>query len=611
MQRPVEASRLWSQRLLRWQAAFLLPFTVTLPILSSAALLWLIWTNTHHVPYLDEWETVKLVRHYRDGELIWRDFWYFHNEHRLVVPRMVSLALIELTGWNRQVEMTFNLGLALATLGLFWHCARRQGGGRMAAALLAPLSLIVLSFAQYENLLFPFQVNYLLAVFGGAGCLWGLLTPAAATWRSRLSFGVALVGAIVASLSTFAGLTTWVAFLPVVWRRGKLRAVVWCAVAVAIILPYTSGIGAVSQGTLGLALRAMANDPTLPVRYLLAILGAPLGYPSAGRSQVAALLGCLLVAGNLLAARRAGLRHISVAWGGLALYGLACCGVTMLGRAQGGIVFAMASRYQSFASLWWVAALGVIGLTHRQLLRQAGANLATRLLPWLNRAAYLLAGFALLAANLAGWRDGLRWPPATLASESCIVQYQTAPDSCLDPYFPAGPWFVRTQAEYLHQQRLAIFGEAATASVPPAPRATPLPTGGYDPARLRPAAVTTALVLDSLGDLSDPGAPPAPLSVIAGDTLVLTGWAVDVLAFGPAGGAFVALDGGPIVRADYGEGREDVARLLGRQYAASGYRLTIPAAVLTPGEHQLMLGIVSTDGRSVYTPYHRIPVVVR
>jgi len=608
--RSSESYRDLRQRLARWQSSFLLPFAYALPLLSSVGILWLIWTHTHHVPYLD-WETVKLVRHYRDGELVWRDFWYFHNEHRLVIPRMIHLVLIEATNWNRQVEMTFNLGLVLATLLLFWHSARRQGGRKSAAALLALFSLIVLSFAQYENLLFTFQTNYLLAVFGGACCLWGLLAPTAPTWRSRLHFCLALLGAVIASLSTFAGLTTWVAFLPVVWYRGRLRGAVWCAAAVAIIVPYTNGISAVSQGTLGMALHAMAADPTLPVRYMLTILGAPLGYPNAIRAQVAALVGLGLLTVNVLVARRTPLPWSwARAWGGLALYGLASCGVTMLGRAQGGLGFAMTSRYQSFASLWWVACLGLVGIVHRQLLRQAGTGTAARILTPLNRVAYVVVGLGLLTANVAGWRDGLHWPPPTLASESCIVEYQSAPDSCLDPYFPAGPWFVRTQADYLRQQHLGIFGTAAGQVSAPPPLPPGNPTIAYDPAMLRPEPATTALVVDGIGDLSDPAAPPAPIDLPVGVSLTLTGWAVDVLHFSPAHGAFVTVDGVQIFHATYGAAREDAARLLGQQYNFSGFAIEIPPTALPHGMHEITLSIVSAEGLGVYNPYHIIRVMV-
>lgn len=152
--------------------------------------------------------------------------------------------------------------------------------------------------------------------------------------------------------------------------------------------------------------------------------------------------------------------------------------------------------------------------------------------------------------------------------------------------------------------------------LPPAPTATinyytardkrfPLPT------TLRPLTNTTALLLDGRGDLSDPTAPPAPFTVAPGTPLTLTGWAVDALAFSPARGVFFTLDGARVYRAEYGEARYDVARLLGREYGPSGYRLVIPASDLPPGDHTLALGVVASDGRAYYAPWHTLTVVVR
>lgn len=602
--------------LLDWCARavpFLRPLAYAVPAAQVVILLGLIWTHTHHVPYIDEWETVKLVRHFRDGELLFRDFYYFHNEHRLVIPRAIHLLLIELTNWNRQVEMTVNLALVVATAALFHRSLRRNGGSALATALLIPFSLILFSFAQYENLLFAFQTNFILAVFGGACCVWGLTEDGVGPPPDRRRFVIAILGACIASLSTFGGLMTWIAFLPVVARLGRWRLGAWCAIAVSIIGPYLIGFTDVIRPAREASTGALGRDPSLLVRFALAVIGGPLGYPDSTRAQIAALSSIVLLAVNLLIYwRYRGNLAPLAAWLGLALYGLGCMAVTTLGRAQSGIGQAMISRYQSFSAPWWFAFCAIAGLTLAHLLRQPALPTTARIVVRVNAAAAVLAGVCLLATNAAGWRDGLRWPTPTLESERCVIEYRTAPDSCLDPFFPSAPWFVRIQADYLQEQRLGIFGAAGrdvSALPPPIPVARR--TGPYDPARLTPMDVTTALSIDGIGDLSATWDTPRPLPLAAGAPLTLTGWAVDVLRFAPARGVFFTIDGTRDFPAEYGQSRYDVARLLGHKYAASGFQVTIPTEALPPGAHTLAIKIVTDDGLAYYTPLHTQPLLVR
>ncbi len=135
------------------------------PLLLVGFILTMIWTHTPHVPYWDEWETVTLVQHFTQGTLTWNDFWAFHNEHRIVVPQLLDLGMILLTHWNRQIEMTFDLLMAVAECGLLVVSAYRGLRSKTLTALaLAPMALAIFSLAQYEDWLWPFLK---LPRFGG------------------------------------------------------------------------------------------------------------------------------------------------------------------------------------------------------------------------------------------------------------------------------------------------------------------------------------------------------------------------------------------------------------------------------------------------------------
>jgi len=50
------------------------------------------------VPYWDQWEFVPLLEKTYHGQLTFHDLWAQHNEHRILFPRIIMLALAHLTG---------------------------------------------------------------------------------------------------------------------------------------------------------------------------------------------------------------------------------------------------------------------------------------------------------------------------------------------------------------------------------------------------------------------------------------------------------------------------------------------------------------------------------
>src|SRR5215467_5195386 len=106
---PARAAPIW--RLAR--------YLLLVPALYELALiLGMIWTGTTSIPWWDEWRTVDTVRALQTGTLSFQDLVAFHNEHRIILPRILDLLLIVPTHWNRQVEMTFDLAVAVATYAL-------------------------------------------------------------------------------------------------------------------------------------------------------------------------------------------------------------------------------------------------------------------------------------------------------------------------------------------------------------------------------------------------------------------------------------------------------------------------------------------------------------
>jgi len=537
------------------------------------ALLWLIWRRTPHVPMWDEWELANFFELADLGRLRLGVFWEFQNEHRIVLPRLILYGLIAATGWQRQIIMAVNLGIALGTFALIFAAIRRTVGAHTAAFLGVPLALLLFSFAQFENWLFAFQTNFILAGFGIGMALWGLL-PRPGRGGADRAFAVAVAGASIASLSTLAGLLTWVAFLPAMWWRGPRRLALWYAVAVAIGIPYFSGFPGRAGG--GASLGDIAH-------YALAYLGAPLGYPSVPLATAYGMLGLgLLGLVTGLIWWRGWLDAPTSAWLGLVLLGLGSMVLTTAGRAGLGADQALASRYQSFSTLFWV---GLLVLAFLFLSRFSSQHESRR---WVDIASPLrvggLSGFlvvvtlgaGLLCANVYGLREGNVWLTYLQRDEGCIRQYDTAPDDCLTLFYPVAD-LVRIHAAFLEQHGLGTFRE-----LPTIPNFAAPPRAG--------AALAT---LDRLGNSTTPSAVP----IGTDQPIVVTGWALDGAARQPATAVYLLLDGRYTYRAEYGAARSDVATAVGSTGGDRvGFTATLPPGMAAPGAHTLAVRVVTADG---------------
>lgn len=438
---------------------------VAIPLVMLGLIIMGIWTRTPHVPFWDEWETVSIVHGFNDGSLTFGQIWAFHNEHRIVLPRLINLALILATNWNRQIEMTFDLAVTAGELVLLWLSIRRLVKSRLAAMLsVLPLSLLQLSLSQYENWLAPFQITFIATATGVAMCLWGLLAS-----DSRLRFVVALLGAIIAALSSLGGTLAFVAFLPAVIAQGSKKTIVWIGAAVCILVPYFSGF----PHSVPLHLTWQT------VKFILGYMGAPVGYPNVRASIYIGTGSVVLVAFNVvvLLARRniQQLLPWALPWLGVVLYswGVAC--ITAFGRLDlGGIVGLETSRYQVFSVLWWVF---VVALVLRNLVdtvehssRPEGSRQAIRQLGMISGNSLVLASivFGLVLVNINSLPNLVWFQYGRLQNEACIMNSTYASSLCLDMFYPI-PAVVQARAQYLKGERYGIFNGQYSQYVKPAP----------------------------------------------------------------------------------------------------------------------------------------------
>ncbi|HEY7849938.1 MAG TPA: hypothetical protein VIC27_07725, partial [Ktedonobacterales bacterium] len=433
--------------------------TIAIPLYMASILLRAIWTHTPTVPFEDEWENLLMVHHYQTGTFSIGELWAFHNQHRIFIPRGIDLALAELTHYNRQIMMTFDVVVAMLTIALLvWAARKSLRSATLAWLLLAPFALLMLSVAQWENWLEPFQLTFIMTIFGVACTVRGFAQGPAST----PGFAVALGGAVIAALSSFGGCAAFIAFFPCVLVAGWKRSLIWAAVALGILIPYFQGF---PHSPLSLQLVGT-------LEYALAYLGAPI---SSGQvvSTLFLTVGSMLLAMACIAVYW--LQHRTLAlmspWIGLALYALAAAGMTALGRNGGDPALAFSSRYQAFSGVWWVAVFALAAICLAEWDWSPSVAPASALMRAIQRALEprrawaalgAMAGVVAIGLMLLNQSDAMvaieNFQSGQAQQQQCVLQYMQAAPSCFQNYYPVSGK-AQAYAAMMQQDNLGAFYE--------------------------------------------------------------------------------------------------------------------------------------------------------
>lgn len=168
-----------------------------------------------NVPYWDQWnaEADLLYKSYLNSNLTASNLFSSHNEHRILITRILSLALFELHGgWDPILQMIVNAALHVGAIVLLVLNIQRIIPPSQYMLLVLFSGLLFVLPIGWENLLAGFQSQfYLLVIFS----LLALMGFAVAPAFSMLWWG-SLIGTIAAYFSLASGALTAVAALAVV-----------------------------------------------------------------------------------------------------------------------------------------------------------------------------------------------------------------------------------------------------------------------------------------------------------------------------------------------------------------------------------------------------------
>ncbi len=219
----------------------------------------------------DQWSDVQMISqsyaHFPD----WSSLWSLHTDNRIFFPNLIVIGLAHTVSFNIEVEEYLSALMLLGAVALFiWAHKRRSP----ATPLLfyCPVAFVMLSFAQWQNTLWGFQMAWYL-VLDTSGAEHGALDWPRLAWP--IFVGAVLVG-VVASYSSLQGLLIWPVGLVLLYhrRRPTWAFVSWVVAAVVTTALYVHNYHAPTDSP-----KDALGHPLLAAKFFLFALGDVVGVP--------------------------------------------------------------------------------------------------------------------------------------------------------------------------------------------------------------------------------------------------------------------------------------------------------------------------------------------
>jgi hypothetical protein len=185
------------------------------------AALWLVSAVGSNVPIWEEWTLVPYLTGDEPATLTW--FWSQHNEHRIPLPRLVTLIFLRAFGDFRSLNVLNALALGVLAAAFILATGRIRGRTAWADAL---YPLLLLNWGHVDNLLWSFQVQFILSTGLFGGILLGIATAGTELGKRQaalLGLAILLLPLCGANgLALVPTLSVWfVGMAASAWRSGQ------------------------------------------------------------------------------------------------------------------------------------------------------------------------------------------------------------------------------------------------------------------------------------------------------------------------------------------------------------------------------------------------------
>jgi uncharacterized membrane protein len=168
------------------------------------ARLWLVSLYGSSVPSMDQWdgEGAHLFKPWIEGTLRISDLFQPHNEHRILLSRLLALGLLCLNGqWDAQLEMAVNALLCGAMAVLITAALVKLFGHDLRTLLVLVVGLWSSLPYGHENTLWAFESSFYFFLFFSLLAIWGLALYPVFSWP----WWTGVAGLLLACLSMASG----------------------------------------------------------------------------------------------------------------------------------------------------------------------------------------------------------------------------------------------------------------------------------------------------------------------------------------------------------------------------------------------------------------------
>jgi hypothetical protein len=197
--------------------------TTALAFFAFAAIVVAYFAFIHHYAvnsiFYDQWFDIRLLGHWYSGTLTLSDLWAQHGYNRILFPNLIVLLLARSVHYDTVVEQYLSGALLVASTALIiWAHKRRSP--TISWLWYVPVGAVLLSFVQYVNTLWGFQLAWYMVYISLALSLFFLDRPHL-TWP-RVGFAIAV--AVVGSYSSAQGLLIWPIGFLLLYQRNRPRS---------------------------------------------------------------------------------------------------------------------------------------------------------------------------------------------------------------------------------------------------------------------------------------------------------------------------------------------------------------------------------------------------
>jgi hypothetical protein len=377
---------------------------ILLGVLPAALLLADIHSFAVNVPFMDDWQFVPLLEKAKEGTLSFQDLWTPHDEHRLLLPRMMIIVSMFASGGDYRVQsfITFSV-VAIISACLLWLMTRLNGSRNSALWAWVLVNIALFSPIQFHNWLWPMQFAYFLPYTFLTLCLCALYARIAALPK----FALAALFALAGNYSFVQGNLIWPAVLPViVFAPGifakearKNFAIAWLllgALAVTLYfrgLEHNSAAPDYAYGHEGVpptmsTLHQLQEHPLETTfrmgRFVIAMFGNAIGrgFPVANNLVFSSLCGAIVllfaVIGLVVAWKRDLFLHYALPWACLLLFTFLTAAFVCVGRVWRGDYQPLTPRYTTFGAFCIVALIPLLSAAFSGLKEEAVRSGRTR-----------------------------------------------------------------------------------------------------------------------------------------------------------------------------------------------------------------------------------------